>query len=79
MIVLASMPKEWVIFISTLGAYATSTEVIAQITAHNSMLACDHLSQGVTTLIPNEYRQSSKSSVLFVQVRGSKTTQNAYC
>jgi hypothetical protein len=33
----------------------------------------------VTTLIPNEYRQSSKSSVLGVQVRGSKTTQNAYC
>ena len=39
MVVLASMLKEWMIFISTLGTYTTSTEVIAQIMAHNSMLA----------------------------------------
>jgi hypothetical protein len=33
----------------------------------------------VTTLIPNEYRQSSNSSVSGSLVQGSKTTQNAYC
>jgi hypothetical protein len=33
----------------------------------------------VTTLIPNEYRQSSNSSVSGSQVQDSKTTQNAYC
>jgi hypothetical protein len=32
-----------------------------------------------TTLIPNEYRQSSNSSVSGSLVQGSKTTQNAYC
>ena len=51
MVVLASMPKEWMIFISTLGAYTTSTEVIAQIMAHDSMLACDHPSQNTPTVI----------------------------
>jgi hypothetical protein len=35
--------------------------------------------QVVTTLIPNEYRQSSNSSVSGSLVQGSKTTQNAYC
>ena len=39
MVVLASMPKEWMIFVSTLSAYTTSTEVIAQIMAHDSMLS----------------------------------------
>jgi hypothetical protein len=34
---------------------------------------------GVTTLIPNEYQQSSNSSVSGSLVQGSKTTQNAYC
>jgi hypothetical protein len=33
----------------------------------------------VTTLIPNEYQQSSNSSVSGSLVQGSKTTQNAYC
>jgi RNase H-like domain found in reverse transcriptase len=33
----------------------------------------------VTTLIPNEYRQSSKSSVLVFKFEVLKTTQNAYC
>jgi hypothetical protein len=33
----------------------------------------------VTTLILNEYRQSSNSSVSSFQVQDSKTTQNAYC
>lgn len=46
MVVLASMPKEWMIFISTLGAYTTSTGVIAQIMAHDSMLSRDRPSQG---------------------------------
>ena len=51
MIILASMPKEWMIFISTLGAYTTSMEVIAQIMAHDSMLAHDHPSQGTPTVV----------------------------
>jgi hypothetical protein len=51
MIVLASMPKEWMIYVSTLGAYTTSTEVIAQITAHDSMLARDRPSQGAPAVI----------------------------
>jgi hypothetical protein len=33
----------------------------------------------VTTLILNEYQQSSNSSVSSFQVQDSKTTQNAYC
>jgi hypothetical protein len=33
----------------------------------------------VTTLILNEYRQSSNSSVSSFQVQDSKMTQNAYC
>ena len=51
MVVLASMPKEWMIFISTLGTYTTSTEVIAQIMAHDSMLACDRPSQGTPAVV----------------------------
>lgn len=51
MVVLASMLKEWMIFVSTLGAYTTSTEVIAQITAHDSMLARDRLSQGTPAVV----------------------------
>ena len=51
MIVLASMPKEWMIFILTLGAYTTLTEVIAQIIAHDSMLACNRPSQGTPTVV----------------------------
>ena len=51
MIVLASMPEEWMVFVSTLGAYNTSTEVIAQIIAHNLMLACDQLSQGTPAVV----------------------------
>jgi hypothetical protein len=33
----------------------------------------------VTTLILNEYQQSSNSSVSSFQVKDSKMTQNAYC
>ena len=51
MIVLASMLKKWIVFVSTLGAYNTSTEVIAQIIAHNLMLACDRLSQGTPAVV----------------------------
>ena len=51
MVVLASMPKEWMIFILTLGAYTTSAEVIVQITAHDSMLACDCPSQGTPAVV----------------------------
>ena len=45
MVVLVLMPREWMIFISTLGASTTLMEMIAQIMAHNSMLACDCPSQ----------------------------------
>src|ERR1700678_698335 len=51
MVVLASMPKEWMIFVSTLGAYTTSTEVIAQIMAHDSMLGRDCPSQGTPAVV----------------------------
>ena len=51
MVVLASMLREWMVFISTLGAYTTSTEVIAQIMAHNSMLACDQPAQGTPAVV----------------------------
>ena len=51
MVVLASMPKEWMVYISTLGAYTTSTEVIAQIMAHDSMLARDRLPQGTPAVV----------------------------
>ena len=51
MVVLASMPKEWMIFVSTLGAYTTSTEVIAQIMAHDSMLACHRPSNNTPAVI----------------------------
>ena len=51
MIVLASMPKEWMVFVSTLGAYNTLTEVIAQIIAHDSMLAHDPPSQGTPAVV----------------------------
>ena len=51
MVVLASMPKEWMIFISTLGTYTTSVEVIAQIMAHDLMLACDRLSQSTPAVV----------------------------
>jgi hypothetical protein len=51
MIILASMPKEWVVYISTLGAYPTSAEVIAQIMAHDSMLARDRPSQGTPGVV----------------------------
>jgi len=51
MVVLASMPKEWMIFVSTLGAYTTSTQVIAQIIAHDSMLARDCPSQGTPAVV----------------------------
>jgi hypothetical protein len=37
---------------------------------------CD---KSVMTLILNEYRQSSNSSVLSFKFQDSKTTQNAYC
>ena len=46
-----SMLREWMIFISTLGTYTTSMEVIAQIMAHNSMLACDCLSHGTPAVV----------------------------
>jgi len=51
MVVLASMPKDWMIFVSTLGAYTTLTDVIAQIMAHNSMLSRDRPSQGTPAVI----------------------------
>jgi hypothetical protein len=51
MVVLASMPKEWMIFVSTLGVYTTSTEVIAQIMAHDAMLARDRPSNNTPAII----------------------------
>ena len=51
MVVLASMPKEWMVFISMLGAYTILTEVIMQIMAHDSLLSCDCLSQGTPTVV----------------------------
>ena len=45
------MLKEWMIFISTLGTYTTLTEVIAQIMAHDSMLACDRPPQGTHAVV----------------------------
>ena len=51
MVMLASMLKEWMIFILTLGAYTTLTEVIAQIMAHNSILACDCTPQNTPAVI----------------------------
>ena len=51
MVVLASMPKEWMVFISTLGAYTTSTEVITQILAHNAMLAHDRPSHNTPAVV----------------------------
>jgi hypothetical protein len=38
-----------------------------------------HKEQTVTTLILNEYQQSSNSSVPVLKFQCSKTTQNAYC
>ncbi|KAF8814997.1 hypothetical protein BYT27DRAFT_7045930, partial [Phlegmacium glaucopus] len=41
MIVLASMPKDWMIFVSTLGAYTTSTEnQRSQLTCSNPLCGC---------------------------------------
>jgi hypothetical protein len=51
MVILASMPREWMVFILTLGAYTTLTEVIAQIMAHNSMLAHDYQAQGTPAVV----------------------------
>ena len=51
MVILASMPREWMIFISTLGAYATSAEVIAHILSHDSMLARDRPSQSTPAVV----------------------------
>ena len=51
MIVLASMLKEWMVFVSMLGAYNTSTEVIAQIIAHDLMLARDRPSQSTPAVV----------------------------
>ena len=45
------MPKEWMIFILTLGTCTTSTEVIVQIMAHDSMLARDRPSQSTPAII----------------------------
>ena len=45
------MPKEWMIFISTLGTYTTLAEVILQILTHNSMLVCDRPSQGAPAVV----------------------------
>ena len=39
------------IFVSTLSAYTTLTEVIAQIMAHDSMLSRDRPSQGTPTVV----------------------------
>jgi hypothetical protein len=39
------------IFISTLGTYTILTEVITQITTHDSMLARDRLSQGTPAVV----------------------------
>jgi hypothetical protein len=46
---------------------------------HGRKQQCLVASHFVTTLILNEYRQSSNSSVLGFQVQGSETTQSAYC
>jgi gag-polypeptide of LTR copia-type len=51
MVILASMLREWMVFISTLGAYTTLTEVIAQIMAHDSMLAHDRPAQGTPAVV----------------------------
>ena len=62
MVVLASMLKEWMVFILTLGAYTTSAEVITQIMAHDSMLGCDCLTQNtpavVKSLVTTQHQQS---------------------
>lgn len=41
LIVIASMPKEWNIYLSTLNTYKTSAEVIAKLHSHDALLACD--------------------------------------
>jgi hypothetical protein len=51
MVVLASMLKEWMVFILTLGAYTTLAEVIAQIMAHNSMLSRDRPAQSTPMVV----------------------------
>jgi hypothetical protein len=67
MVVLALMPKEWMIFISTLGAYTTLAEVIAQIMAHDSMLACDRPSQNTPAVVKAlATAQSQKSQLICV-------------
>ena len=38
LIVIASMPKEWNIYISTLNTYKTSAEVIAKLYSHDALL-----------------------------------------
>ena len=41
LIVIASMPKDWNIFISTLNNFKTSAEVIAKLHSHDALLARD--------------------------------------
>jgi hypothetical protein len=71
MVVLASMPKEWMVFISTSGAYTTSAEVIAQIMAHDSMLSCDCLAQS-TPMVVNALAMAQNQ-------RSQQTCMNPVC
>jgi hypothetical protein len=50
LIVIASMPKEWNIYISTLDNYKTSAEVIAKLQSHDALLARDRKPVAVQTV-----------------------------
>ena len=66
LIMIASMPKEWNIYISTLDLSATSAEIIAKLYSHDALLAHDCNKPSRHLLPPVTHAQMSYAPILYV-------------
>jgi len=64
LIVIASMPKEWNIYISTLDTFKTTAEVIAKLHSHDALIARDRKPVGVQIVQALATSRNSRSGLI---------------